>query len=138
MSKESKQEAVPQEEVLGGFDFKNTHIFDPKSKRIIGKNPYRRMVIEGTAVVEWPVGSGNAWYEDKKFAGRIVIDKDSGKRSFDKGAKHVEWVPPLSADEQLARKVATTEQENKRLQAELAAIKKEQAAATKAPPSASN
>jgi hypothetical protein len=123
------------QEVLAGFDYGATHIFDPKTKRLAAKNPYRRIVIKGQVIVEWPVGSGNVWYEDKTHAGRVEFVK--GVREFKKGAKHEAFVPALTADEQLARNVANTEAENQRLKAELEAIKQEQKLASKPAPKAS-
>lgn len=120
-------------DLLACFDVNRTHMFDKKTKRLVGKNPYRLFVIDGEKFFEWPVGSGNCWYKNKRFAGRVATNA-KGDRCIDKKAKYKEWTPPLTEDQKLAKEVSTIKQENERLQAELAAIKKEQAAATKQAP----
>lgn len=112
----------PAEEVLGDFDPLVVHHRDPVTKRIVRVNPYKLIVQESVRFYEHPVGSGNLWYENRKHAGRL----EAGV--IKKGAAHKAYTPPVTADEALASKVMTTQQENERLLKELAEIKKELAA----------
>lgn len=142
MSKSSESTLIAKQKEYGvaGFDFWNTHEFDRKSKRLASKNPYRMFVIKGEQIVEWPVGSGNAWFPDKKFAGRLEVKHDhhgNMMHEFVRGADHKEFVPPITEDQALAKDVLQTKEENARLKAELAAIKAEQDKKSKPAPSAS-
>jgi len=109
-----------QHKALGDFDPHVVHHRDERTKRVVKVNPYRLFVHKGTRYFEWPKGSGNLWYENREPAGRL---SESGEPVI--GAKHEDFEPPMTADEQLAIQQMSLEQENRRLQAELTAIKKE-------------
>lgn len=124
--------AAPQAEPK--FDLA-THKRD-KYGRVLQINPYRLHVIDGLKGFERPVGSGNLWYENNEPMGRLkeVVDEKTKKvtRSFEIGAPHVEYVPPLTADQKIAQENAEQKTKNAALESELAQLKAEQAAERKA------
>lgn len=120
MRKPMKDIAEPK-----GFDLTVTHR-DPQTGLITKVDPYIKRVSavtgsnERSRMWERPAGSGNLFdkqgnaigrwiYEDKMVHGKLVR---GGK--YDPDAKHIEWAPPLTADQKVA-------QENAALKAELAA-----------------
>lgn len=105
---------------LGDFDPAAVVIRDKVTKAVVRKNPYRMISHEGKRFFEHPVGSGNLWYENREHAGRI----EAGK--ITEGAPHKLYTPSITEDEQLARQLDVTKQENSKLLAELAEIKREQ------------
>jgi len=113
------KEEVTQE--LGGFDPLVVHTRDPETKRITKVNPFRMIAHKGVRFYEWPKGSGNLWFENRVAAGRLG---DDGVPVRNK--PHEEWIAPITADEKIGRDNMVLEQENKKLMAELSAIKKEQ------------
>lgn len=113
--------AEKQEVKLGDFDPLIVHYRDKLSKRVIKANPFTVIVHKGVRYYEWPKGSKNLWFEDRHPAGRL---SDAGEPIRDKA--HIEFTPPTTVDEQVGRANAVLENENKKLMAELAAIKKEQ------------
>lgn len=109
---ETKPERKP------GFDLVVQHR-DSKSGRVVRENPYRMIAHEGVQYFERPKHSGNLWFLNGEPAGRM----EDGV--IKRGAGHKEWTPPLTADQQLAQKVLNTEEENRRLKAELEQIHRE-------------
>jgi len=67
---------------------------------------------------ERPAGSGNIWNGQGEAIGRWDKTKPEGKR-FIAGEPHIEWNPPETQDQKIAK-------ENAALKAELAALKAEQ------------
>lgn len=104
---------------LGDFDPLVVHHRDPVSKRITKVNPFRVIVEKGARFYEWPKGSSNLWFENRHPAGRL----DDGK--IVRGAEHVAYQPPVTEDENIARENMTLKQEMRKVQEELAAIKRE-------------
>ena len=120
---EAKQVENPQQ-ILGDFDPKRVHYIDPKTKRLSKVNPFRVHMINRITYYEWPAGSGNLWYKDRTAAG--ILD-EHGKPVI--GVPHKTYVMPKTQDDSLRTEVLTVKQQNAKLQAELDAIKKEQAMA---------
>lgn len=104
----------------GGFDLRKVVTRDPKTGLVIKENPYRAIAHNGATFYEWPKGSGNLWFGDKSPAGRL---DEYGKPILK--APHVEFAPVATVDEKVGIENASLQQENKRLVAEMAAIKKE-------------
>lgn len=113
------QEEVKQE--LGGFNPLVVHIRNEETKRFEAANPFKVIAHKGVRFYEWPVSSANLWYEDRTPAGRLG---DDGVPIRD--AKHVVFVPVVTEDQKVGEQNQVLAQENKRLQAELADIKREQ------------
>jgi len=117
---------VPEQEEkkAEGFDLIVTHR-DVKTGLVTHSNPYILRVCgeQGNSVKarywERPKGSGNLFDKKGQPVGRWDASKPEGER-FIKGAKHIEWVAPLTEDQKIA-------QENAALKAELAQLKAEQA-----------
>jgi len=76
--------------------------------------------VQGQRFYERPVSSGNLWYENGLPAGRLV----SGK--IDETLEHVAFEAPLTSDQIVAKKLADMQEQNAKLAAELALIKREQ------------
>lgn len=108
-----------------GFDLVVQHR-DPKTGRVVKVNPYRMIAHEGVQYFERPKHSGNLWFQNGEPAGRY--ENNEVKR----GAPHQEWIPPMTADDKLAQRVVSAEEENKRLRAEIEQIHREKKYATKA------
>lgn len=108
---------------LPKFDITVTHR-DPRSGRITHKTPYILHIVDGQRFWEKPAGSGNCfnghgapigrWIREEK----IVKGKKTVQGEFVEGAAHIEWTPPVTQDQQVAK-------ENAALKAELAALKAE-------------
>jgi hypothetical protein len=118
---------VSEDVVLGDFDIKITKTTDPLTKRVVSFKPYTLHCVGQARYFEYPKGSGNLWWESREFCGRW----EDGKAVV--GKAHVAFKPPLTEDEALAKHVAGVEDQNKKLLAELEAIKKERAAKIGAP-----
>lgn len=108
-------------EVLGDFNPHQVHFRDPLTKQVSAIKAFRVHIHQGIKYYEYPKGSGNLWWEDRKPAGRLGED---GKPVRSK--EHVAWEPPKTADQTIAEKNATLAQENAKLAKELEAIKREQ------------
>lgn len=126
------EEASIDPSKLGDFDPKRVQWRDPKTGRVIKVKPYRLVIENHEKFFEYPKHSGNLWYENRMPAGRW--EHIEGKRVIKKGAEHVEYVAPLTADEKIMLDVLQTKEKNRQLEAELAAIKAEQEAAVAAKP----
>ena len=105
---------------LGDFDPLKVHTIDPKTKQVLRVNPFRVIISKGQRFYEWPKGSGNLWFENREPAGRLT---EKGEPVT--GAKHEVWNPPMTMDASVGMSNKVLEQENKKLMAELAAIKQE-------------
>lgn len=112
-------EYVPKEKA--DFNPRVVHERDPKTGRVVRVNPFRVIIDNSVRYYEWPKGSGNLWWEDQTFAGRL---DDKGRPV--RGKAHVKYTPPMTQDESIARQNMVLEQENKRLHQELLDIKREQ------------
>lgn len=105
----------------------------PKTGLVIKRDPYiMRVVAQGSdkvQYVEYPAGSGNLWSTAdgvlKEPIGRWDAKKPEGQR-FLKDEKHIEWTPPLTEDQKLARSVMQKDEKIAQLEAEIASIKAEQ------------
>jgi uncharacterized small protein (DUF1192 family) len=111
-----------------GFDLMVTHR-DPKTGLITKQDPYTLIVGSGenggkTRMWERPKGSGNLWNKRGEPIGRFVA-KGDGKREYDAKAKHVEFIPPETEDQQLARSLTEKSERIAQLEKELAGIKAE-------------
>lgn len=101
-----------------------------KTGMVEKKDPYiLRVVGEGGNKAQYwerPAGSGNLWSHAHggKAIGRWDASQPEGKR-FLKDAPHIDWQPPETEDQILARKYATQEAEIKALKAELESIQAE-------------
>jgi hypothetical protein len=119
-----------------GFDLKVTHR-DSKTGLVVEKNPYILRVVKGpggnSKLFERPVGSGNLFDAQNKPIGRWVVSKDAPQGEHDPKAEHVAFKRPETEDEKLAKSLITKDTKIKALEAELAAVKHEQAKRTTAP-----
>jgi hypothetical protein len=115
---------------LAGFDPKVVHYVDPKTRRVEKEVHFRCHVEKGVRYYEWPKSSGNLWFGDRTAAGRWETAKN-GALEVIVGAKHKDWVAPLTDDQKLARDYNSVMQENARMKQELNSIKKEQSFAPK-------
>lgn len=106
---------------LGGFDPLVVHHRDEETKMVSKVNAFRVIVHKGVRFYEWPKGSSNLWFENRVAAGRLSEEGDPIRNKA-----HEEWKPPITADAQVGQQNKVLEQENKKLMAELSAIKKEQ------------
>lgn len=109
-----------QEVLLADFNPHVVHYRDAKTRRVVSKKPFKVVSHQGVRFYEYPVGSGNLWWENRKPAGRLGDDGVPVR-----GAKHVAWEAPITQDETIAAQNATLKQENLRIQKELEAIKRE-------------
>lgn len=117
----AKSKSTPQEpQSLGGFNPRIVHERDPDTGRVVNINPYKLIVSKGERFFEWPKGSGNLWYENREPAGRME------QGLIIKGAEHKAWTPPETADQKLAREMASKDQQIEALQREINEIKREQ------------
>lgn len=110
-------------ETLGDFDPHMVHHRDPLTNKVVKVNPYRLIKFKGADYYEWPKGSGNLWWANREPAGRLNANGEPVM-----GVEHETYVPAIPEEEKLSMHAASLEQENKRLMAELTAIKKEQEA----------
>ena len=108
------------EEVLGDFDPLVVHRRDGKSGLLVSVKPFKMIAHKGIRFYEYPVGSSNLWFENRKFAGRL---SDSGEPI--QGKEHEKWVAPSTHDQKIGRANDSLKQENVKLMAEISAIKKE-------------
>lgn len=124
--REEEVEEVKEE----GFSLLVTHRH-PKTGLVTKKDPYiLRVVREGGNKVRYferPAGSGNLWNKKGEPIGRWDASKPEGDR-FLKGAEHVQWTPPETEDQKLARSVAEKDARIQELEKELAAIEAEKSA----------
>jgi len=114
-----------------GFDLLVTHR-DPKTGMITHSNPYTLRVVAGAdggkmRLWERPAHSGNIWDKNGKPVGRYEKSMVDGKMvsKFIPGAKHKEWVPPLTQDQVLAKSLMSKDSRIAELEKELASIKAE-------------
>lgn len=120
---ESKQEVLVESGLKVNYR-------DSKTGLQVKKDPYiLRFVGDGGNKVQlWerPAGSGNLWSKPAggKPAGRWDKSKPEGSRHL-VGADHVEWNPPETKDQLLAREYAEQSNRIKELEAELSAIRME-------------
>lgn len=119
------------------FDITVTHR-DPKTGLVVKKTPYILRVCgeqgsdQKARYWERPAGSGNLFDKSDNPVGRWIYEEKvvKGKKvrvgKYDEKAEHIQWVPPMTEDQKIAR-------ENAALKAELAALKaeKEKSAAPK-------
>ena len=105
-------------EIKQDFDL-IVHRRDEKSGRVKEIAPYRMYAKDGNEYFERPKGSGNLFFRNNEHAGRMV------EGVVKKDAEHIEWVVPLSADQQLAQHNAAQADELAKLRAELDSMKKE-------------
>ena len=124
------------QETPKGFDL-TTHRRDPKTGLVIESDPYILRILGGTdggksRVWERPAGSGNLWDKSNQPIGRWDKTQPEGKR-FIAGAPHVEWTPPETKDQKLARSLVEKESKINELERELAAIKAEEKKKTPTP-----
>lgn len=110
----------------------------PRTGEIISHSPYILRVVgevgssEKSRYWERPAGSGNLFDRDNNPIGRweyeekVVKGKKVREGKFVEGAPHVEWVPPMTQDQKIAR-------ENAALKAELASLKAEKEKQSAAP-----
>lgn len=124
-----ESQGVP-EQTLGDFNPLKVQTIDPKTKRVVEKKPFTVYCVKGSRYYEYPVGSGNLWYEDRSFCGRKGERSAKGEFDIQVGEAHVKWEPPATADQTVAVEAASLKVENAKLLAELADIKKEQQAAS--------
>lgn len=118
MSKEKANETV---NLLGDFDPKQVHYFNPKTRQVEKVNPFRVIISQGVRYYEWPKGSGNLWWEDRTFAGALNSDGQPVR-----GKAHTEWKPKVTVDEQVAIENAMLNQELEKVKKELEGIRREQ------------
>lgn len=107
------------------FNFAKVEIRDEKTGMILSKNPYRLICHHDLRLVEWPVGSGNVWFEPDMSSGKEA--QPAGRwinGAYDKKAKHVDYIPPkpLDAEEAQAKdqRIASLEREVEALRLERA------------------
>ncbi len=113
----SKGEAkVPK----GDFDPLLVHYRNNLTGKVERVNAYRVIVDRGVSYYEWPKSSGNLYYSNREFAGRL-----NEKAEVVRGAGFVPYKPPKTEDQRVGELNASLAQENKKLQQELADIKKE-------------
>lgn len=118
------------EQTPKGFDLRVTHR-DEKTGLITHTTPYTLRVIGNgsgggtTKLWERPSGSGNLWNKKGDPIGRWVKD-EKGVGRWDKEAKHIDFTPPETKDQKLAREVAAKDVKIAEMERELAAIRAEQ------------
>ena len=112
-----------------GFDLQVTHR-DEKTGVVVRKNPYVLRVVQApdggkSRYWERPVGSGNLFDKKGNPIGRWEKDPKSGKGRFIASAEHVEFTPPETDDQKLARSVVERDVRIAELEKELANIRNE-------------
>lgn len=119
---------LQEEAEAQGFDLK-VHHRDKRSGQVTHVNPYKLRIVgeDRLKLYERPVGSGNLWNGQNKAVGRWIVEDKNGEKieKYDPKAKHIEYTPPMTQDQVLARQVAEREVENATLRAELEAMKLE-------------
>ena len=120
-----------EEEKEKGFPLKVTYR-NSKTNLITKKDPYiMRVVSDGAGgkseLFERPAGSGNLFNKKGEAIGRWDKTKPEGKR-FLKDEKHIEWTPPLTEDQKLAKSLISKDARIEELEKELASIKAEKKA----------
>lgn len=96
-----------------------------RTGQLIRKNLYTLYVVEGNKFFERPIKSGNLWYENNQPAGRIEFP--NGVRKITEGAPHVAFTAKLEGDDALFYELEQEKNRNAKLEAELAAIRKDAA-----------
>ena len=111
------------------FDLRVTHRH-PRTGEVIKHDPYILRVVgeigsaDRTQLWERPAGSGNLYDFEMNPVGRWIYEEKTvkGKKvkvgHYDAEAAHIEWIPPETEDQKIAK-------ENAALKAELAALKAE-------------
>lgn len=111
-----------------GFNIKVTYR-NERTGLITHKDPYiLRVVGSGdgkTKTWERPPGSGNLFNSKNEPVGRWVIDPKTKRGSFQKDVPHVEFTPPETQDQKLARSLTEKENKIQALEKELQSIKAE-------------
>lgn len=111
------------------FDLQ-THAWDAQGK-LVRVNHYRLYIIEGVSYYERPVNSGNLWFENNQPAGRMLLKLNGNgviiSKELQPDAPHIEWKKPLEGDEALHYELEQANTRLKEAEAELAAIRAEQA-----------
>lgn len=106
------------------FDLQ-THETDRLTQKTTAVNLYRLHVINAVRYFERPVNSGNLWFENNKPAGRLT-----GPNQIDRAAAHIEFTPPPTGAERIARELVEAKKIALDAMVELEAIKKERDALT--------
>lgn len=107
---------------------------NPKTGQVIRQDNYIMRTVgsldknnrDRVNYLEFPAGSGNLWSKNWEPAGRWDAKQPEGKR-YIKDAPHVEWTPPETQDQVLAKEMAMDKQKIAELEKELSAIRGEQA-----------
>jgi hypothetical protein len=107
---------------------------NPKTGQVIRQDNYIMRTVgsldknnrDRVNYVEFPAGSGNLWSKNWEPAGRWDAKQPEGKRYL-KDAVHVDWTPPETQDQVLAKEMAQDKQRIAQLEKELSAIRDEQA-----------
>lgn len=106
---------------VSGFD-KRTHIKDENTGRLIRKQIHSLHVVGGQYLYEYPVKSGNLFFENGDVAGRWVRKSEkSTEFKHEPDATHIEFAAPRT---ELVTPEAVFD-ENEMLRAEIAALKAE-------------
>lgn len=113
-----------QEEEVVGFDPRKVTIRDPKTGLIVKTNPYTLRIVglDGggkSRLLEMPKGSGNIFNMKMEPIGRWE------KGEFVEGKEHIEFTPPETDDQKLAREVVESKSKIAELERELAQIRAE-------------
>lgn len=126
------QSYVPQKEIIevpakapSGFDLR-THIKDANTGRLVRTQAHRIHCDRDMRYFEFPVDSGNLWFEDNSPAGRVTY-KGEGKsraKTINPDAPHLAFVPLKSSE----TTVEGILEENEMLRRELAEAKAEREA----------
>lgn len=124
MKESSIQDTEVQEVKLGEFDPRVVQERDSVTKRIKRVNAHRVLCVKGIRYYEWPKGSLNLWYENRKPAGRLHAK--TGEVII--GAQHEQWEAPRNESDDLRDALNAKDFQNQQLMKELEAIKKELAA----------
>lgn len=111
------------------FDLR-THIRHPKTGVLERTNHYRLFCEGSEQFFERPKYSGNLFYMNNEPAGRIVQTKNptTGKtrNEIKRGEPHVDYIPPATRDQVIAKQLVQKDDEIRALQAKLAALEQEQ------------
>ncbi len=111
------------------FDLR-THFWDSQGN-LDRKNLYTCYVRDGNSYYERPVNSGNLFTAGNQPAGRVEktfgLKGQTATMRFDHEAVHREYVPQLTGDEALHHQLEQERTQRLAAEAELAAIKAEQA-----------
>lgn len=111
-----------------GFNIQVTYR-NEKTGLVTHSDPYTLRVVSAsdgkTKMWERPTGSGNLFNSKNEPIGRWVIDPKTKRGTFQKDAAHIEFTPPETKDQKLARSLTEKENKIQALEKELQAIKAE-------------